>query len=510
MRIIISIATLLLIASQAGAQLTRSTLSYEGVELQSVIVTLGGTVLPLERPRIIVVTGFDDRSGSAKALVERLPLELLDLAKEDKAVESALSSHAVEFLVLPARDATHHGVPFDDDHDGLLDEDPPQDVDGDGRITTMRIRDPLGEWMESPLSPRLMAKADRSKGEVGKWRIIQEGLDQDGDGKIAEDGPTLVAIDRNFPHGWKEFDGESGAFPLSDPTARALARHVIATQRLIAAVSIGNRDNVVNVPPKWSDDRPHRGADGDDHDIFTDVGALWKIRFPDAKASADAPDGAFHQWAYHQRGILGFAVRLYSPPKAPADAKVDGKELTNDDQRRLYDSDMRLSGRGFASWRAFVHPTLGDVEVGGWVSGMEGQPLDTELPSLVKGHARFLGDILGRVPRIEIASTSVRALGTQVFEVKATIRNDGRWPTLLRMAGRNRAPLPSRVTLDLPRSVFEFGERRAQLETLGGSGGGRELRWVVRAAEGTECSLDVWTEKAGVATKKIVLKESAK
>ncbi|MCK7535352.1 MAG: hypothetical protein MZV63_32410 [Marinilabiliales bacterium] len=35
-------------------------------------------------------------------------------------------------------------IPVDDDRDGLFDEDGPDDLDGDGNITTMRMRDTLG------------------------------------------------------------------------------------------------------------------------------------------------------------------------------------------------------------------------------------------------------------------------------------------------------------------------------------------------------------------------------
>ena len=33
-------------------------------------------------------------------------------------------------------------TPFDDDNDGRLDEDPPEDLNGDGLITVMRVQDP--------------------------------------------------------------------------------------------------------------------------------------------------------------------------------------------------------------------------------------------------------------------------------------------------------------------------------------------------------------------------------
>ena len=34
--------------------------------------------------------------------------------------------------------------PYDNDRDGLIDEDGPNDLDGDGSITRMRVRDPMG------------------------------------------------------------------------------------------------------------------------------------------------------------------------------------------------------------------------------------------------------------------------------------------------------------------------------------------------------------------------------
>ena len=41
-------------------------------------------------------------------------------------------------------------VPKDDDNDGLFDEDAPDDLDGDGSITQMRIKDPFGQYKADP------------------------------------------------------------------------------------------------------------------------------------------------------------------------------------------------------------------------------------------------------------------------------------------------------------------------------------------------------------------------
>ena len=43
--------------------------------------------------------------------------------------------------------------PYDNNHDGLLDEDDVDDLDGDGSITQMRIKDPNGRWKPHPQFP---------------------------------------------------------------------------------------------------------------------------------------------------------------------------------------------------------------------------------------------------------------------------------------------------------------------------------------------------------------------
>jgi murein tripeptide amidase MpaA len=73
--------------------------------------------------------------------------------------------------------------PTDDDRDGLVDEDGPDDLDGDGQITQMRVRDPAGRWKPHPRFPNLMIEAEPD--EPGSYRLLgPEGIDNDGDGLV--------------------------------------------------------------------------------------------------------------------------------------------------------------------------------------------------------------------------------------------------------------------------------------------------------------------------------------
>ncbi len=62
--------------------------------------------------------------------------------------------------------------PYDEDPIGGLVQ---EDIDGDGRMLMMRIRDPNGNWKKHPDEPRLMVR--REPDEVGGeyYRILPEG-----------------------------------------------------------------------------------------------------------------------------------------------------------------------------------------------------------------------------------------------------------------------------------------------------------------------------------------------
>jgi len=93
----------------------------------------------------------------------------------------------------PNTPSTNRGLrrPKDDDRDGLFDEDFPDDLDGDGSITQMRIKDPFCNYKTDPEDPRLMIMV--KPGEKGEWTILgSEGIDNDGDGRVNEDSEGYV------------------------------------------------------------------------------------------------------------------------------------------------------------------------------------------------------------------------------------------------------------------------------------------------------------------------------
>ena len=209
---------------------------------------------------ILVIAGADGTHlvGTEMALAH--VDSLLSRASGDPKVGALLKEHtiyvvprlnpdgAAALFGSPKRENAANLRPVDEDRDRRTDEDGPDDVDGDGLITMMRIPDPKGDYRIDAKDPRIMVKADRAKGERGTHKLVPEGLDDDGDGSWNEDGPGGVRIDRNFSHNWKEHDRATGTSPMSEPESRALADFLLDHPNIAAVVVYGLHDNVRKAP----------------------------------------------------------------------------------------------------------------------------------------------------------------------------------------------------------------------------------------------------------------------
>ncbi len=136
--------------------------------------------------------------------------------------------------------------PVDDDRDGLVDEDGPDDLDGDGQITQMRVRDPNGRWKPHPDCPHLMMRAKDD--EAGQYRLLgSEGFDNDGDGRVNEDGDGYYDPNRDWPWQWQPRYVQSGAYryPFSLTENRLVADFVLDHPNIAGAQSYHNAGGMI-------------------------------------------------------------------------------------------------------------------------------------------------------------------------------------------------------------------------------------------------------------------------
>ena len=95
-----------------------------------------------------------------------------------------------------------------------------RDIDGDGRILSMRIADPDGAWTEHPDDPRVMTPVPIDgivASGTQRYRMLTEGLVNDYDGFTVPrpNPPEALDMNRNFPAGWGTAVRGSGDHPLS-------------------------------------------------------------------------------------------------------------------------------------------------------------------------------------------------------------------------------------------------------------------------------------------------------
>jgi len=205
-------------------------------------------------PAVLVAANMEGTvplSGEAALYLAKLVCEKADLRADRTwyilacGNPDAAARYFGKPLFLDARNAR----PKNDDQDDRTDEDGAEDLNGDGLITQMRVKEPEGEWIAVPGEPRLMKKADGTKGEKGLWKLYPEGLDSDGDGAYNEDGPGGVNLGTAFPHLFKYHAPDSGPWSGSEPETFALLKF-LDVHREVGLAFVFGAANFCLAPPR--------------------------------------------------------------------------------------------------------------------------------------------------------------------------------------------------------------------------------------------------------------------
>jgi len=129
-----------------------------------------------EFPAVFVAADMEGTvplSGEAALYLAGLILEKADLRSDLNwyILPCGNPDAAARFFMKPLQRDPRNASAINDDGDDATDEDGPDDLNGDGFLTQMRVKDPIGEWIPVPDEPRLMKKADSVKGEKGLYKL---------------------------------------------------------------------------------------------------------------------------------------------------------------------------------------------------------------------------------------------------------------------------------------------------------------------------------------------------
>lgn len=534
----------------------------EGREIPLVALAIPGKVPPGRRPAVLVVANLEGSLPSTTELAVRAMEEILR-RREEPAVRETLGrvvlyvvpqaspDGAARFLGSPRAECGVNARRDDADRDWRVDEDGPQDLDGDGEILSLRVSDPRGDLCGDPADPRILRPWKPADGLVERFRLESEGIDDDGDGEIDEDGPGGVNVARNFPHAFSARAGSRGSgvgsgvgqgaasagiFPTSEIEARCLLELVVARPEIALAVTYGERDNLVKTPPERDGPPSRDGETGlwkEDAEAYERIGEAYRrILVRKGNPPAATAGGSFPETLYFDFGLPSLAMALFGedppeiseeapgesserpPKKAPEEARDGPSGIADPDAARekawLEWNDRVLEGKGFVPWRPLEHPTLGLVQIGGWRPGVRTNPTPPGMDRLVRRHVELLLDAISRLPRVSLDRVRVRDLGDGIFELRAEVANYGELPTALVQGTftERRSPLNVEVHGDGIR-VLGSSARRT-LSRLEGCGGSKELRWVVQGSRGTRVRIEVRLRALPLATCDVVLEEGAR
>ncbi len=364
--------------------------------------------------------------------------------------------------------------PTDNDNDGLLDEDPPDDINGDGIILRMRWKDnEKGNMILDPDDPtgRIMKRVPTGEGD---YMLASEGIDNDMDGEINEDGIGGLDLHRNYPENWRperevEATGRgftqygAGEYPLSETETRSVVTFLLAHPNVYIVNSMDTRVPMHLRPPSTSpsDERMYE-EDLEWYEYFDKVGKeitgyeragdVYEDYGRGNPLFGHGPD--FGYWYY---GAIWYGDELWNGARYKdydEDDDIDDIDLLRWDKEEN-------DGDGFIEWTEAEHPYYGTVEIGGFHPKFFSQnPPAKHLLPWARNQALFNLEMVKHLPMLEwedIEIKKVRSYKKDSTDYRITViyRNTGKLPTALKQAHLVKIVREDQVTIRFDRTLVE-------------------------------------------------------
>jgi murein tripeptide amidase MpaA len=521
--------------------------SYEGKPIWMLTITNRDTGSDLEKPAVWIDGNIHATEIAAATTTLYIAHSLLSGYGEDSRITRLLDTSTFYIIprvnpdgaalaMAPTPRYLRSGVrpyPWEEKDEGLH----PEDIDGDGRILQMRIQDPSGDWKISSLDLRLMEKRRPDEHGGVYYRMLSEGMVQDYDGYIIKEARPTEGLDfnRNFPFEWRPEGDQSGAgpYPTSEPEIKALVDFIAAHPNINAAITYHTFSGVILRPYST---KPDDDMETEDLWIYKKIGEIAKessgyacvSTFHDFKYHPkEVTSGAFDDWIYDQLGAYSFTIELWD---LPTKAGIEKRKLIEWFRSHPHEEDLKIlqwidenAGKDtYVNWYPFDHPQLGPLELGGynqmytWSNpppAFMGEEAARNLPIVLS-----IGDML---PRLTLHTLEITRLGTDNYQINLVVENSGFLPTCTSMQGNKRkAVRPVRAEIELPTgAVLASGKRQVEIGHLEGRSNkmsvsiystsptdnrGR-VEWVVKTPTGTEISIKVASERAGLIRRKVIL-----
>jgi hypothetical protein len=350
---------------------------------------------------------------------------------------------------------------------------PGEDINGDGYITQMRVKDDSSEdgyryYLESSdvVSRQWRSGFERSRNELTGERERADG-------------------NRNWAGEWLPEEPGAGPYPFSEPRIRAVADFLTVSHKNIYFVqsihSGGAEGEGRSYLVRPIMDQPYDHMNPEDNDFYSRAGAVWSYlsqgnmiqnNYMDYLFNASQEDeegnqkgygptmaGFMNDWLY-----LGIGIHSILPELSGATEDYDGDGyLTAAEIERWREE---VGKQWFSPWTPYDHPVLGEVEIGGsWgmprVYGERGK-YDSEI--LYDWHL-YIADL---APSLRIEDLKAEQIADGKYRVVATVRNEGDLSTYVtRQAIKIRRDYPALARIQVTGGKVDGEEMKGLGHILG-------------------------------------------
>jgi hypothetical protein len=448
--------------------------SEEGRPVYCLTVNNPKTGAELDKPAIYVDGNIHGNEIQAGEVALYLLDYLLGSYGENEEITRLVDTRCFYVIPVVNADGRHHffadanttndnrglRIPRDDDRDGLVDEDFPDDLDRDGNICQMRKRDPFGEFKTDPDDPRLLVRV--KPGEKGEWTLLgDEGLDNDGDGRINEDAEGYLDGNRNWGFDWRPEYVQSGAgeYPFSGAITRALAEFVEKRPNICIGWTFHNNGGMFLRGPstKAQGEYPRQ-----DIAVYDYLGQQAERITPGYRYMISWKDlyqtyGDSMEWLTMLQGVYGFVGELFQmeserfltlkesageKKETPGtDEEEGGFDFRGDrslEKERIKFNDHLAQGELYKPWHEFDHPAYGKVEIGGWVKMSSRLPAPFMLKDLVHRNASAVIFSAKNTPEVSLEIIEAKALGHGLTRIRTRLANARAIPSMSYQAQKSK------------------------------------------------------------------------
>ncbi|WP_276483240.1 M14 family metallopeptidase [Paraflavitalea pollutisoli] len=378
----------------------------------------------------------------------------------------------------------------DDDRDGKTDEDGYDDLDGNGKITWLRVKSPLGIYKLHPDDSRVLIKADAAKGEKGEYLLYAEGIDNDKDKLYNEDGPGGISFNRNFTYKHPSFTPGSGEFAVSEKENRALVDQLFDLFNVYAVFSFSTDNNLsspIAYNPAAANQRIVAGYLEPDAKANALVSELYNKVTGMKEAPKSTPAGGdFGSWGYYHYARYSFSTPGWFVPKAKPDTAKKEKALSVDDPTANYLRWAAQQGitNTFTPWKAIQHPDFAGqtAEVGGIDPFVLINPPYKLVPDIVKKHTSFIVQVAAYQPELDLVNVKTEKLGNGLTRISLEVANKGVFASHTKLGERSYWIKRIQVKVNTASTQTVISGRKNQLLNSLDGLSAQPLTWLIKGS----------------------------